>query len=426
MSQAGIAYRVQQLGAEGVRQRIAEINTEIKAGAPITKDLKKEMSELSTQVGAQERLTRLNTQAWKANHTTLLDATKVMSGIGSAARTAMVVTSAWSLASLAFSHTSSGLLEARQQLSLAEAKLKDAMNRGADQETISALEESVNSARVKVKEFEDQEMQQLITTTTNAIATFAVMGSSITQMATKFGPMISGLLATKVEMVALSPAISVASVSTRTFSGALQGVYAALGPIGLAIIALSIAIPLLIQYWPEITAAFNGFISWLGATFVPAFKAIWNSLRPGFVAFWNGLITFTNAAVNAILAGVEGLANGFIAVVNGMISAYNAVASLLGLGGISRLGNITLPRVSIPVITAAKGFNGDVTQPTLFLTGEKGKEHVTVTPSNGSAGGGSGNVYITVQGDVTGEELIDKVRMRIKDNLRYKKGFTGF
>jgi hypothetical protein len=239
--------------------------------------------------------------------------------------------------------------------------------------------------------------------------------------------MIAGLTATKVQMVSLSPAISVATVSTHGFRAALTGVWAALGPIGWAILGLSIAIPLLIQYWPEIVAAFQGFISFMQTTFGPTFSALWDSITAGAVSFWNGLITFTNGAVNSLLAGIEGLANGFIATVNGMIAAYNSVARLLGLGGISALAAITLPRINIPLVAAANGFDGMVNKPTMFLAGEAGPEHVTVTPS-GRPGGGAGQIVIHnhIAGSmVTMDEVADHTMKSLKDKLR-DAGFTGF
>ena len=39
-------------------------------------------------------------------------------------------------------------------------------------------------------------------------------------------------------------------------------------------------------------------------------------------------------------------------------------------------------------IPAADGFNGMVNKPTMFLAGEAGSEHVSITPSGGSGSGG--------------------------------------
>jgi len=419
---AGVSIRVQELGASGVRQRLREINDELRAGKPVTKELKGEIRELGTQVSTQNRIVNLNRVAWQQNHSTLMSAARVMSVVGSAARSALAVTTAWSVASLAFGRTNSQLIETRAELERASAALAQAIAMGASEEERAKLQEDVNILTARVKEFESDALQGAITGVLNFAATIAIMGSSVITGAARLGPMIAGLRLTKVELVALSPALSVATVSTRTFGAALRGVWAALGPIGWLIMGLSIAIPLLIEYWPEITAAFQGFIAYLSETFGPTFMAIWDALRPGFVAFWNGLIVFTNAALNALVGGIESHANAWISVLNGMIWAYNQLAGLLKLPTIAALAAITIPRVNIPTVSAAVGMNTVLPRDTLIQAHQG--ERVSITRQSDARAGAGGNVTVIVQGDVTGEEVVNKVRRAIKDNLR-DLGFTG-
>lgn len=424
---AGVSYRVNQLGAEGVRQRLREINDELRAGTPVTKTLNREVRDLGTSMNTQARVVKLNEQAWKQSHTTLVATGRIMSTVGSLARSALAITTAWTLATMAFGKTGEGLRNARQELELAQAQLAEAMAKGADPETIAKLEENVNRARAAVKEFEEQELQQMITSSVNMVATLALMGSGFTQMAAKIGPVISGMRTATVTTAALSPALTVASVGVRTFAGALRTIWAALGPIGLAIIALSIAIPLLIEYWPEITAAFQGFVDFMSATFGPALASLWENIKAGALGFWNGMITIANLAGLAMVKGIETIANSFVSFVNTIIDGYNTVAGTLGLGRIGRLSPIVIPFTAIPTISAATGFSGRLNQDTHFIA-HKG-EQVNIVPASrvgGTRGGGSGDIIINVYGDVSGEELIDKVKRSIKDTLRYDQGFTGF
>src|SRR4030095_16397606 len=60
---------------------------------------------------------------------------------------------------------------------------------------------------------------------------------------------------------------------------------------------------------------------------------------------------------------------------------------------VTPIGNVTVPRFQ-------HGYNGMITQPTLFLAGEAGPEHVKVTPQSGKAvqGGNAGGVTVNFNG----------------------------
>jgi len=67
-------------------------------------------------------------------------------------------------------------------------------------------------------------------------------------------------------------------------------------------------------------------------------------------------------------------------------------------------------------ITAANGYDGVVTRPTMMMVGERGAEHVSVTPS-GQAGGGAG-VTINIQNMVGSSGDIERLRSMILDVLQ--------
>lgn len=427
MSADTLALRVQQYGAEQVKARLREINDELKAGAPVTKELKQEMSALNTQGTAQASITRIMDKAWQSQHLTLVRMSRVMSTVGSVARNMLYVTTALSVATLAFGQNNSKLLELEAEQARLQRDLQAAIEEG-DFEKITQINEQLNVLAAKIKETQDSMDQEKITNWVNAIATGALTIGGLSQILVKLGPQLTavrtGLAAMTVQSVALSPALSVAVTGTRAFSAALRSVWAAMGPIGWAILGLSIAIPLLIEYWPEVTAAFQGFIDFMSATFGPALAGIWEGIKSGFIAFANGMITLATMWINSQIKGIEALANGFIAMVNSMISAYNAVAGLLGLGKIGKIGNITLPTVSIPLISAATGFNGKLTQDTMFLAHQG--ERVNITPAaQVSRGGGGGGFTFINYGTVTDEEIIRKFDRRFKNDL-IDRGFTGY
>ena len=102
-----------------------------------------------------------------------------------------------------------------------------------------------------------------------------------------------------------------------------------------------------------------------------------------------------------------------------VLGAFNAIGDSLqrivsltyALGG--HPGNLSLTtgqggsapaggRAGGNIFPAAGGFEGTVTQPTLFLAGEAGPEGVSIRPK-GKGGGGGGDIYVTVMGSVQTE-----------------------
>jgi hypothetical protein len=179
--------------------------------------------------------------------------------------------------------------------------------------------------------------------------------------------------------------------------------------------------------------AFMATGAWFQTTFGPAFVAVWNAIatalpavwagiRMGFVSFANGMIMGFNGMIVSYTKGAELLANGVIAGINGIISAYNRLASALKLPDLPSLSYLSLSAPQIPLIAAANGFNGDVNGPHLFLAGEAGQEHVSITPNGGSSKGNNGPTvinYITVQGSIkSSQELAKDVDKVMKDTLK--------
>lgn len=76
------------------------------------------------------------------------------------------------------------------------------------------------------------------------------------------------------------------------------------------------------------------------------------------------------------------------------------------------------------VIGAAEGFDGIVSRPTLFMAGERGAEHVRVTPGGGGGNGGI-TVNVNVSGHVIGvQDLKDEIRAAVRDGV-LAGGFRG-
>ncbi len=456
-SSAGISYRVQQLGAEGVRQRLREINTELQHGAPVTKALKTEIRELGVQVSSQNRVVKLSSQAWLENHRTLQSAGRVMSAVSSIARSALAITTAWSIATLAFGGTNVRLMELRQELERVNAQLADT---GLSDEERAALEERRNIIEAEIKQLNSEEMQGAITNAVNLAATIAIIGSSAIQAAPKIASLIrkggpleglmsflggkdagkklagialiglgaTGLLTGGID--AMTGASEKLEDKLKAIAGtAAIGVGIALEFPGLAKIALigtaiATATVAIIVFRKEI----GDFFTWFeetsglhGEEVILALTHPWTLIYFLFKDIWDAIGTELKNQLTSWLDSIKKFgANALaeLARVLGFKKDENKASVKAGIGAKTIRGRAGGGLITEPVIGVGQR-TGD-----LWTLGENGPE--MVMPIRGGSGGGNTyNFNFNVNGDISGEELIRKVRMAIKDNLR-DRGFTGF
>lgn len=125
------------------------------------------------------------------------------------------------------------------------------------------------------------------------------------------------------------------------------------------------------------------------------FQAAWKVL-------WDGIKAAGVAVMESLKDTVAGMFNWIIAKLNKAISAINTVAS----AGSAMTGFDFKPIQEIPML--ANG--GIVRKPTLAMVGEAGPEAVIPLSKGRSYGVGSGQtINIVVNGDVTGQDLIDRI-----------------
>lgn len=124
-------------------------------------------------------------------------------------------------------------------------------------------------------------------------------------------------------------------------------------------------------------------------------------IKQAFSNIWEAVKSATVSALNGVKDIVKGMMNGIIDMINSMIGAINKVATK----GAEGLG-ISIPQIGkIPRL--AKG--GIVNSPTLAMIGEDGPEAVIPLNKKNAPGNMGTTINIVVNGDVTGEELIEKI-----------------
>ena len=76
------------------------------------------------------------------------------------------------------------------------------------------------------------------------------------------------------------------------------------------------------------------------------------------------------------------------------------------------------------VVPAANGFNGMVNSPTMFLAGEAGSEHVSITPS-GQGGGSGAIVTVNIQNMNGSDNDLRKLKQTILEVIQQSSANRG-
>lgn len=149
------------------------------------------------------------------------------------------------------------------------------------------------------------------------------------------------------------------------------------------------------KWWGEFMVVFNAFSK--------AFKEGWSVL-------WGGVANAVRGPLETVKTLVKEAMNWVISQINSVITKINNVAKK----GAGALG-VSIPQIdTIPAL--AEG--GIVTRPTLAMVGEAGPEAVIPLSRGRGAGAAGMQINITVNGDISGEELVEKIGDRLTKLLQ--------
>ena len=111
------------------------------------------------------------------------------------------------------------------------------------------------------------------------------------------------------------------------------------------------------------------------------------------------------------------------------IMVKKAFGELGFIGGLGvALGSAAIGRGitrGIQTVTAAEGFDGIVTEPTLFLAGESGAEFVDIEPTNNEGANRNGSMNITFTGNVMSQDFIESEAIPMIKKAIRKGGDIG-
>ncbi len=169
------------------------------------------------------------------------------------------------------------------------------------------------------------------------------------------------------------------------------------------------------------------------------------TLSSSYEGLKKGLTSFSKEQVNASMAvgaAQKNLANAAGASATAFIIAelqksmalyltdafakFGIFGAILGAGASGIVGNLFKGVIgSAETVFAAEGYDGIVTEPTMFVAGESGAEYVDIDPLTNEGGGNGSGINITFSGNVMSQDFIEAEAIpMIKEALR-KGGDIG-
>ena len=255
----------------------------------------------------------------------------------------------------------------------------------------------------------------------------------IGNFATALGPMVIMIPALTTGITAMAASQKVATAATWLQSSAMAALNFAMGPIGLIIIGIVLAVAaaiLIFKNWDKIILVvkdtwtlvtdaikklFDSKLGWLlpGGALI---KALF-FLRDNWRTIWNGMKEVVKVIVNPIIGFINAIIGGLNMLIRGLNKVKIEVPSWVPVVG-GKGFQFNVPEIpKIPALAAG----GIVRSPTLAMIAERGPEAV-VPLGRGGMGGG---ITINILGPTYGfDDFEERVSEAITDGVR-RGGFSG-
>ena len=426
-----LEWKLSVQGAAEVKSKLSEINSAFERGEISASDYSKELRSVNRDARALSNISNTQKNIFLATNPVLSRLSRGLSTLNSISRTGLAISNAINLAKLAGQGLSNQ--EIGIQLQLIDAQ--NEFNKALDPATKEEAADKIALLRKELENLADQKNQSAISDTITLIAAIGTTAATTGNLLIKNGPAIKGF-AEIIGSLSIAGGIATIASLAGLFVGVAAGAFLAGQAIGNLVKDNLGALEFF--YWQNILPVFTGILdffmfqiplalgetgSYLANFFtndLPTWAgSAWTALTAGFTGMWNGIIKLTEGAINGMLGGLQSFVNSGIKIINKLISAWNKIAKKLGLGTIGHVGTLSIQHVTLPTIAAANGFDGMVNSPTLFLTGEAGPEHVSVTPSGKSGGSGSITIIQNIRGSVLSEREVQRIANRgLKDGLK--------
>ena len=451
-----IRYKFSTTGTDEVKSELDQLADAFHRAKAAGGSFSKEQRALTPVMNGVINQTRLENRLFLAQHPNLLKISRVISTVTSLSRSLLTIMNAINISKIRSQQVdAAGLLAEREINAIRREQNEELAKLNPSIEKLADIQERLNVALAieveRIQAIKDAEFDEFFTQISTSIFTFSMAYAAFSKHIKSIVGFFAGI----------GGAAGLAGGAIALLTSGVAAFF--------AIPALVTALPLFVSQFlslipgmKELRISFGEFMKSLGTldgtwldVAIPKFfnediplaignagialsqffltdLPLWSGiglelLKTAFITTFNGIISAINFGVNSVISGINLIINGAISAINSFISAINRILTRARLGTIPLIPSFSgIPTVNLPLIAAAKGFNGMVNSPTMFLAGEAGPEQVSITPNGGGRSGGGNTLIINVGGSVVTErKLAQIVDQYQKQNLK-SRGFTGF
>jgi hypothetical protein len=306
MPEGQVTVRLQTRGAEEMQRDMELVRSKIRGVSDSQVTYAKTTNEAGRQARQLNGLQAQQTQIFLAQHPAVNSLSRAMSTFSSISRGALAVTSAFSLAMIAFNTGNSHLTELKSSLQQVERE----MALTTDPEKWRELADEAGVLKEKIKELNDQMTQTQINNLLNYGAAIGIMGSTFMKVAL-------AAATSKIFISALLPVLGTFALLAAVVAGV----------VGAIALAFYLALTPGDQFQDFINQFFPSLSGWVEDTGKVIDDFFTMHIPNAFIFMANTAIDVFNTVNNAFAF----LVNQFVAGINKIISAANVVASAIGL-----------------------------------------------------------------------------------------------
>jgi len=246
---------------------------------------------------------------------------------------------------------------------------------------------------------------------TNIAETGVKIGVALLPVLSKMFEVISPIITKISEWIEKNPELT---KDILLGSMAIAGLATALGIVGLALPAVRTGLGRLFSPITIITGLVVGLIA-------VGYKLIknWEQTKDSLKFIWDVIGKIFDKGVGYVKEKTNSVVKVFKTVINWATKAIEAIKKYSGYN----LAKNTIGRISS--FGGKRALGGGVNDSSSYLVGENGPEIFTpsqsgkITPNSRISGNNGGNISITINGDVSGQELIEKVKNGIMRELGF-------
>lgn len=143
-------------------------------------------------------------------------------------------------------------------------------------------------------------------------------------------------------------------------------------------------------------------VKWAWQGFKDFFVGIWDSIKSYFTDVWAGIKIIFNEAIDWMIQKIQPLIN----MINSVVSGAKSIGSTI-VSGVKTVGK-------------AIGVNDAIISPNGNVITTHPDDYLIATKDPSSLAGNGGGISITVYGDVSGQDLIDKVKRALAMDIKYQ------